>query len=112
MARTRAIGPPGRLHVEGVVVRHRRRCPAPVSAIAACACRPSFQAQVWSARDRKTIRKSFPSVAEALAWRHEAKLAVRTGGLRAPSPTTLAEAAQEWLDRAEAGVVRTRSGDP
>ena len=48
---------------------------------------------------------------EALAWRQEAKTAVRTGELRAPSPTTVAEAAQEWLERAEAGVIRTRSGD-
>jgi hypothetical protein len=74
-------------------------------------CRPSFQAQVWSARDRKTIRKTFPTVAEALAWRQEAKASLRAGLMRAPSPTTLAEAAQEWLERAAAGVIRTRSGD-
>jgi site-specific recombinase XerC len=30
----------------------------------------------------------------------------------APSRTTLAEAAEEWLAAAQAGVVRTRSGDP
>lgn len=93
-------------------MRHQRRCPAPVGAAAVCVCRPGFQAQVWSARDRKTIRKTFPTVTEALAWRQEAQAAVRTGGLRAPSPTTLGEAAQEWLERAEAGVIRTRSGDP
>jgi integrase len=108
MAGTRATA---KLRVEGVVVRHQRRCPAPVSGTAACACRPSFQAQVWSTRDRKTIRKSFPTVTEALAWRQDAKVAVRTGGLLAPSPITLAEAAQEWLHRAEAGMIRTRSGD-
>lgn len=112
MAPTKATAPPGRLHVEGVVVRHQRRCPAPVGGSAACVCRPGFQAQVWSARDRKTIRKTFPTITEALAWRHKAQATVRTGGLRAPSPTTLADAAQEWLERAEAGVIRTRSGDP
>jgi len=32
--------------------------------------------------------------------------------LQAPAPLTLAEAAAEWLRAAEAGVVRTRSGDP
>ena len=78
----------------------------------ACVCRPSFQAQVWSARDRKTIRKTFRTVTEALAWRQEAKVALHTGHLRAPSTTTLAEGAEEWLERAEAGVTRTRSGDP
>jgi hypothetical protein len=33
------------------------------------------------------------------------------GTLRAPSPTTLTEAAEEWLESAQASVVRTRSGD-
>ena len=49
---------------------------------------------------------------EALAWRQQAQAAVRTGGLRIPSPTTLTDTAHEWLERAEAGVIRTRSGDP
>jgi hypothetical protein len=112
MAGTRATGPPRRLHVEGVVVRHQRHCPAPTSEAAACLCRPGFQAQVWSARDHKTIRKTFPTVTEALAWRQEAKVSVHTGHLRAVSPTTLAEAAEGWLERAATGVIRTRSGDP
>jgi integrase len=98
--------------VEGVVVRHQRRCPAPARDSATCVCRPSFQAQVWSARDRKTIRKTFATPTEALAWRQEAKASLRAGLLRAPSPSTLAEAAEEWLERATAGVIRTRSGDP
>src|SRR5262245_23709415 len=111
MAGTRATGPRGRLRVEGVVMRHQRRCPALASEQAACVCRPSFQAQVWSARDRKTIRKTFRTVTEALAWREDAKLSLHTGQLRAPSPATLAEAAEDWLERAEAGVIRTHSGD-
>ena len=58
---------------------------------AACVCRPSFQAQVWWARDRKT----FPTVADALAWRQAAKVSVRTGHLRVPSAIVLAEAAED-----------------
>src|SRR5689334_1088713 len=108
MAGRRATGLPQRLYVEGVAVRHQRHCPSLGRGAPACACRPSFQAQVWSARDRKTIRKTFPTVTEALTWRQEAKVSVHTGRLRASSPTTLAEAAEEWLERAEAGVVRTR----
>jgi integrase len=48
---------------------------------------------------------------DARAWRAEAQTALRRGGLRAPSRTTLAEAAEGWLVAAQSGVVRTRSGD-
>jgi len=73
---------------------------------------PDLQAQVWSARDRKPIRKTFPTVAGALAWRQETQVALRRGTLCAPTATTLAEAAEAWLAGAEAGIIRTRSGDP
>jgi integrase len=32
--------------------------------------------------------------------------------MRAPTATTLAEAAEDWLAQAEVGIIRTRSGDP
>jgi integrase len=95
---------------EGVVVRHGRRCASRTGA--GCDCRPGYQAQVWSARDRKTIRKTFRTLADARAWRAEAHTALRRGTLRAPSRTTLAEAAEAWLTAARSGLVRTRSGDP
>lgn len=76
-----------------------------------CDCRPRYQAQVFSARDRKTIRKTFGSLADARAWRSETQTALRRGSARAPSRRTLAEAAEAWLVAAEAGVVRTRSGE-
>jgi integrase len=66
---------------------------------------------VWSARERKTIRKTFRSLAEARAWRQESQTALRKGLLRSPSQTTLLEAAKEWLAAAAAGVVRTRGGE-
>jgi integrase len=66
---------------------------------------------VWSARERKTIRKTFRSLGEARVWRQESQVAVRRGTLRAPLPTSLNEAAQEWLSAADRGLVRTRSGD-
>ena len=62
-------------------------------------------------RDRKPIRKSFDSLAEARAWRQNSQVAIRKGQLRASVPTTLNEAAGDWLVAAEAGIVRTRSGD-
>src|SRR5919199_1413562 len=95
---------------EGVQVRHSRSCGSRMGT--ACSCLPRFQAQAWSARDRKPIRKTFATVAEAVAWRQEAQVALRKGSLRAPTAVTLEEAAQERLTAAEAGVIRTRSGDP
>ncbi len=77
-----------------------------------CTCHPAYQAQVFSPRDRRTIRKSLPSLAEARAWRADTKAALQKGTLRAPTRTTLAEAADDWLSAARAGIARTRSGDP
>src|SRR5438309_809007 len=105
-----ATAKPSRKRPEGIQLRHSRRCPA--RAGGACACEPSYQAQVFSPPDRRTIRKTFKGLAEARAWRQDSQVALRKGCLRAPTRTTLREAAEEWLSLAEAGVVRTRSGDP
>jgi hypothetical protein len=45
---------------EGIVLRHARAC-AIRKGGRNCSCTPTYQAQVWSASDRKTIRKTFPS---------------------------------------------------
>jgi integrase len=66
---------------------------------------------VWSGRDRKTIRKTLPTLAAALAWRQESQVALRRGTMRAPTQITVRQAAEDWLAAAEAGVIRTRSGD-
>ena len=104
-----AKSPARRPRPEGVVPRHGRHCAG--RAGKACDCRPSYQAQIYSPRDRKTIRKTFRTLAEARAWRAEARSAVSRGTLRAPTRTTLREAAEQWLLAAKAGVVRTRSGE-
>jgi integrase len=95
---------------EGIQVRHQTRCSSRVGG--ACSCSPSYQAQVWSARDRKAIRRTFRSLAEARAWRQESQVAVRRLTMRAPTSITLREAAEVWLAAAEAGLVRTRAGSP
>jgi len=41
-----------------------------------------------------------------LAWRQESQVALRQGLLRAPSRTTLEQAALDWLAAAEAGAIR------
>src|SRR5579862_4620976 len=85
-----------RLNTVGVVVRHQRGCGAGTSAGGPCSCEPGFQAQVWSARDRKTIRKTFRTLSEAHSWRQEAQVALRKGTLRAPSEITVEKAAADW----------------
>ena len=77
---------------EGVTVRHGRACPARQGG--RCACRPAYQAQVFSARDRRTIRKTFRSLSEARSWRADTKTALQEGTLRAPTRTTLEQAGQ------------------
>jgi integrase len=95
---------------EGIALRHSRHCEGGPDA--SCNCRPSYQAQVFSPADRKTLRKTFRTLADARAWRAQAKAELNRGSLGAPTRTTLREAAEEWLAAAEAGVARTRSGDP
>jgi hypothetical protein len=99
-----------RSRYEGIVVRHARSCSSR-SAGGRCSCRPSFQAQVFLAREQKTIQKTFRDLAEARPWRHESQIALRNGLLRSPSQVTLREAAEEWLAAADSGLVRTRSGE-
>jgi integrase len=58
------------------------------------------------------VRKTFDNFDEAKAWRAEATVGLRRGTMKAPSRITLREAAEAWLEGAEAGSIRTRSGDP
>src|SRR5215212_10148788 len=103
--------PASQHRAEGITVRHTRGCGEPADQ-AVCTCRPAYQAQVFSPRDRRTIRKTFRTLAEARAWRADTKAALQRGTMRAPTRTTLEEAAEDWLAAANAGLARTRSGDP
>ena len=69
---------------EGIVVRATSAAARPGTG-SRCSCTPTFQAQVWSPREHKTIRKTFATLAEARAWRQESQVALRKGTLRAPS---------------------------
>jgi integrase len=96
-------------HHAGIEIRHSKVCRS--RAGGACSCRPTYQASVWSAVEQKRIRKTFPTLAEARAWRSEAQTAVRRGTMRAPTQMTLRDAAEAWLESARAGSIRNRSGD-
>jgi len=100
----------GKRNPAGIRVRHARSCPS--TGGGTCRCRPSFEAAVYSAREGRKIRKVFPTITAAKAWRTDASVALRKGELRTPTRTTLREASAAWLEGAKAGTVRTRSGDP
>jgi hypothetical protein len=63
-------------------------------------CR-SYQAQAYSPRDRRTVRKTFATLAEARAWRADTQAALRKGTLRTPTRPALEETAEDWLAAAE-----------
>jgi hypothetical protein len=71
----------------------------------------AYEASVWVARENKRIRKSFPSLREAKAWRAETTVAVKTPQSCDDRSTTLRAAWEEWLEGAESGLIRNRSGD-
>lgn len=110
--------PSRRTPAEGIALRHSRRCGSRQSF--ACSCRPTFQAQAWSAADRKPIRKTFPTLAAARAWRQETKVALRRRQLSAPTKQLVREAAESGSRRqapassapAQAGPISPRHFAP
>ena|SRR5215218_299208 len=94
---------------EGIAVRHGRGFAT--RAGGGCDCEPGYQAQVYSPAAGQTIRKTFRRLGEARAWRAQTKLGLRNGAIATPTRVSLTDAAEEWLAAAEAGVVRTRSGE-
>src|SRR5438034_11524681 len=96
----------------GIRTRHARSCPAREGG--KCGCVPSVEAFVWSKEDGKKIRRTFRgrgAHTAAKAWRSETHVGVTRGTIKAPTQVRLREAAQEWLDAAKSGAIRTRSGD-
>ena len=106
-AEARHAGVPRRAG-EGVRARHSCWCPSTTSG--ACACRPRWEAWVYSRRARGKVRKSFAEYWEAKAWRHDQLEFARSGLLCAPSRRSLAEVALLWVAWARDGRIRNRSG--
>jgi integrase len=94
----------------GITTRHSRSCRSRDDGN--CNCTPSYEAWVYSRREGKKIRRSFPTLAAAKSWRADASGAVRRGTMRSPSRVTLNEAAEAWLTGVRDGSIRTRAGDP
>ncbi|MCB8970354.1 MAG: site-specific integrase [Thermoleophilales bacterium] len=94
----------------GIRVRHARSCRS--GGGGRCNCSPSYEASVYSPRDNRKIRKTFKVASEARSWRAHAKRAIDHGELRAGTSRTLRDAAEAWMESAERGEVRNRSGAP
>ncbi len=90
----------------GVRQRHGLKC----NGKGRCDC--PWEASVYSVKDEKKLRKTFPTRAAAIAWRRDSVSAVQQGRMRAPTGETFREAADAWLEGARAGLIRPRSGEP
>jgi integrase len=76
-----------------------------------CDCKAGWEASVYSARDKRKVRKTLRTHAEARAWYAQAQRDVRVGALRAASEQTLRQVSRAWLEQACEGAIRNRSGD-
>ena len=81
-----------------------------------------YRASVWSAQDNRKIRKSFPTLAAAKAWRADTAAALRAGKIRATQPPRFEDIFGRlvdgkwkdgiWIEGAYAGIIRTRGRRP
>jgi integrase len=94
----------------GIRARHSRECASHKDG--ACNCQTSFEAWVWSKRDKRKIRKTFAGKGArdaAKAWRADAQSALNRNRLRAPVPITVRQAADDLLAGMRDGSIPTRS---
>jgi integrase len=96
----------------GIEIRHEYACSARTAqareAGIPCRCKPAYQANVWSRRDRKRIRRTFPTLSAAKDWRSDALVSFRRRTMRAASPITVREAADSFIAGAKDGTIRNR----
>jgi integrase len=98
----------------GIRERHGRACPTHSGGRCSCKPGPTYEAFVYSKRDGQKIRKTFRgkgALAAAKGWRADAVGSLNRGTMRAPTTTTLREAADALVAGMKDGRVRTRSGD-
>jgi integrase len=102
----------------GVLERHQRGCTY-ARGRRRCSCRPTFRAKVRVVVDGKlrTATGSFSTLEEASGWRDRARAELAGSGVLPMPPSrarvpTLGSAARDFLRRATAGKVLTRSRRP
>jgi integrase len=82
----------------------------------------SYRAAVWSQKEQRRLRKTFPTMAAAKAWRSEAATAIKAGRMRASLAPRFEDVFGrtvdgrwedgKWIDGALAGTIRTRGRQP
>ena len=82
----------------GLTCHTKGRCPCP------------WEASVGLGRAGDKLRKTFPSLAEAKAWRVDAMADAGRGKLRVPTATTVRQAAEAFLDGASKGDIPAAGG--
>ena len=83
----------------------------PIEGRGALQLRPLLRSGGLLQARRKEDPQDFRHPGGGKGWRADAEGAVRRRTLRAPTSTTVAEAAEAWLEGARKGTVRNRSGD-
>lgn len=99
----------------GIYALHSRSCSTSTDRSARCSCSPTYRSVVYSAREKAAVRKVFPTLAAAKAWRIDQQAALNRGrDVVARSALTVREAAEEFLAgaTAEPPTVLNRSGAP
>ncbi len=69
-----------------------------------------YRAAAWDNDAGRRIYKTFPTRAAARNWKRDVEVKLKNGTLHAAEPTTVAEAWEQWIIAARAGVVRARGG--
>lgn len=77
-----------------------------------CNCGAGYEASIYLAREGRKIRKTFARESEAKAWRAEGQAEANAGKLKSPTRLTVRDAAWLWLEGADSGAIRDRSGRP
>lgn len=70
----------------------------------------TYRAEVWDTGTQRRVSKTFPTRAAAKSWGSAMEAKLRSGELFAVAPTTVAQAAHDWIARAWSGTALNRSG--
>jgi hypothetical protein len=94
----------------GIRRRHARQCEAlPTDDMSVCTCRPAYQAQAGPRRQRQT--RTFPTLTAAKSWKRDIDRAWERGEMAGRAPA-LEDAARDWLEKAQRGIVLARGDKP
>ena len=95
----------------GITQRHSRKCRSRSGG--SCNCEPSYEAWVYSPKDKRKIRETFTgdgAFDAAKGWRIDAVKDMKDGKRRAPGPETVRAAGEALIEGMRDGSVRDRSG--